>query len=99
MSGRLGQWGRRACLSLHCQLSHGARPTDPPLILTQPVLTMSPLCGRHGVGSSPAGLTKALLPGFQPWPSSLLPSDFVQGPLLASVSPSVKWGEGLKKLR
>lgn len=42
-------------------------------------------------------LTKALLAWLQPWPSSLLRSDFVQGPVLASVSPSVKWKEGAKK--
>lgn len=32
------------------QLSHGAKPTDPPPRLTQPALTVSPLCARHGAG-------------------------------------------------
>lgn len=87
--------GRRVYHST-CQLSHGARPTDPPLTLTQVTLTMSPLCagwwepGGTSCGSDVCLPALALL---------LLLSDFVQGPLVASVSPRMKWEEGAEKLK
>lgn len=57
--------GGRVYHSTH-QLSHGARPTGPPLRLAQPALTGSPLCASHGVRGSTARQARALGPGFQP---------------------------------
>lgn len=93
-------WGSGAGGHVHrsaCQLSHSARPT---VMVTGPTsLDREPTSARHGVGSSPAGLTKALLHGLQPQPLLFAAEWLCARACLGLSEPICEMGEGGKETK